>query len=507
MGTYILRRLLLMIPTLIGITFLLFMLVALAPGGIGAALRVSGGGQVESGQKQMMEAYLEDRYGLGDPVPVQYVRWLGRISPIKFGDRAQVSLRGERVSAPKPIKDPVAWKWFVEELPGVPEVGHEWAQGASDEERGLIYAKALEEYVAARAASVGAAAVFEQEAARLLKDTGHADIVDFRNRIEKGPANRVTPDRTHELWPRVEELGQRMMAAYTRAQDARGRLQAVFAAKPFDEAGVPIIPGALYVDWPDFGVSMTRGQPVLDLIGNRLPVTLLVNCIAFPIIYLIAIPGGMLAAVKQGKWQDTLLGGLFVAFWSVPIVWAGVLAAGYLANDRYLGWFPVAGLHSNDSDRMLFLPSFTDGFKPGFVLDTLWHLVLPVACLVYGGFAVLSKQTRAAMLDNFNADYVRTAKAKGVASNHIIFRHVFRNSLLPLITMFATVFPAMLSGSVVIERIFSIPGMGSLAIEAIYLRDRELLLANALMIAAVNLFALLLADILYAIADPRISYK
>src|SRR5690606_25647682 len=149
--------------------------------------------------------------------------------------------------------------------------------------------------------------------------------------------------------------------------------------------------------------------------------------------------------------------------------------------------FPTAGLHSSDSPDMMYLPGFENGkFKPGYLLDTLWHLALPVACLVYAGFAILSKQTRAAMLDNFNADYVRTAKAKGVASHDIVFRHVFRNSLLPLITMFATIFPAMLAGSVVVERIFSIPGMGSLLITAINLRDRELLLAITLMVAATN---------------------
>jgi peptide/nickel transport system permease protein len=137
----------------------------------------------------------------------------------------------------------------------------------------------------------------------------------------------------------------------------------------------------------------------------------------------------------------------------------------------------------------------------------LWHVVLPVTCLVYGGFAVLSKQTRAAMLDNFNMDYVRTAKAKGVSYKDTVFKHVFRNSLLPLITMFVSIFPAMLAGSVVIERIFTIPGMGNLVIESINLKDRELLLANTMMIAAVNLLALLLADILYSVADPRISYK
>ena len=192
----------------------------------------------------------------------------------------------------------------------------------------------------------------------------------------------------------------------------------------------------------------------------------------------------------------------------VPDPAGGILAIGYLANDQYLGWFPESGISASGAERMAFLPSMGGGgFERGWLLDRAWHICLPVFCLVYGGFAVLSKQTRAAMLDNFNQDYVRTAKAKGVAPKDVTFRHVFRNSLLPVITMFVSVFPAMLSGSVVIESIFTVNGMGRLALEAINLRDRELILATTLMIATVNIVALLLADVLYALADPRISYE
>jgi ABC-type dipeptide/oligopeptide/nickel transport system permease component len=269
------------------------------------------------------------------------------------------------------------------------------------------------------------------------------------------------------------------------------------------------IPGFVYLAPPDLGRSFSKSRPVSTLIAEALPVTLLLNCIAFPIIYIVAVPSGLLAATNRGSWFDTASGALYVALWSIPVVWAGVLAVGYLASKDVMGEFafPAAGLNSSEAPDMTYLPSWgDDGFERGVLFDTLWHLCLPVACLVYTGFAILSKQTRAAMLDNFNADYVRTAKAKGVAQGDIVFRHVFRNSLLPLITMFASIFPAMLAGSVVVERIFSIPGMGSLVLGAIYERDRDLLLANALMIGAVNLLALLLADILYAFADPRITF-
>src|SRR5262249_32762214 len=151
------------------------------------------------------------------------------------------------------------------------------------------------------------------------------------------------------------------------------------------------------------------------------------------------------------------------------------------------------------------LPSWNGAFRRGYVLDTLWHAALPVLCLAYGGLAVLSRQTRAAVLDNLSGGYVRTAPAKGGGERGVMLRHVFRNSLLPLITMFVGVFPAMLSGSVVVEKIFSVPGMGSLLMQAISYRDREVLLAATLLIAAVNLLALLLADVLYAVADPRVA--
>ena len=174
---------------------------------------------------------------------------------------------------------------------------------------------------------------------------------------------------------------------------------------------------------------------------------------------------------------------------------------------RGTSWFPASGLHSNGADDMLYLPNWVDGvFHQGYLLDLLWHLVLPVMCLVYGGFAVLAKQTRAAMLDNYTMDFVRTARAKGVSDSSVKWHHVFRNSLLPIITIFVLVFPAMLAGSVVIERIFSVPGMGSLIIQAIFNMDRDVILANVFMIAIVNLLALLLADILYAVADPRVTY-
>jgi microcin C transport system permease protein len=147
------------------------------------------------------------------------------------------------------------------------------------------------------------------------------------------------------------------------------------------------------------------------------------------------------------------------------------------------------------------------GWLRGFLLDRVWHLALPVICLSYGGFAGLAKLTRTSVLENLLSDYARTARAKGVAESVVLWRHVFRNSLLPLITVAASLLPSLLAGSVIVESIFSIDGMGKLAVEAVKGRDRELVLSITLISGVLTLLGYLLADLLYALADPRVSYE
>jgi peptide/nickel transport system permease protein len=508
MATYILRRLLLMIPTLIGITCIVFMLIALAPGGIGAALRQSGG-QMDANSAAVREAYLNDRYGLDDNAFVQYLRWLGRVSPIKFGTRDQIDPTGEFIRSPKLPKEPPIWDWFVDEKPAFPDSeGFAFDSDDDLEQRTKVYRRKNNAYAQARAGAIGAKASLDQLIGFVAGESQIHGFRDSKGKIKYDiiDANRAIFEAS-ESWDEIQTAGQTLITNYKDAQAKWVELKDVFDAQPFRQAGIGVV-GPVSISSPDFGRSFTKSRPVVDLIKEALPITIMLNLIAVPIIYFIAIPCGMLAAVKSGSLFDRLSGAFFIGLWSFPIPLAGVLAIGYLASNDYLGWFPVAGLHDANADTFTYLPTNgPNGWEPGYLLDLAWHVCLPVLCLVYGGFAVLSKQTRAAMLDNFNMDYVRTAKAKGVASHNIIFAHVFRNSLLPLITMFVSIFPAMLAGSVVIEQIFTVPGMGRLTLESINLRDRELLLANTMMISAVNLLALLLADILYAFADPRISFK
>lgn len=247
----------------------------------------------------------------------------------------------------------------------------------------------------------------------------------------------------------------------------------------------------------NFGDSFKHHRPVIELIKERLPITLTLNLIAFTIIYIIALPLGTISAIKHNKLTDRTVSVVLFVLWSLPVMWVGQMLIGYLCNPDFLNWFPSAGISSNNSDKMPFFQ---------WLSDRMWHLVLPVLCITFGGFTYLTKIVRASMLDNLRMDYVRTARAKGLPEITVIMRHAFRNSVIPVITIMATLLPAMIGGSVIIEKLFSIPGMGLLAFEAITTRDYNVVMAVATISGVLNLAGMLLADICYAVADPRISY-
>jgi ABC-type dipeptide/oligopeptide/nickel transport system permease component len=263
-----------------------------------------------------------------------------------------------------------------------------------------------------------------------------------------------------------------------------------------------------WLKMPDLGYSFSKGRPVIDLVAEALPITLLLNVITLPISIIVAMLAGIFAARRKGGFLDLSSSVILLGLWAIPTIWAGVMLIGFLANRQYLYWFPTAGLHDTLADSMPFLPTHLHGaWTRGWLADTAWHLVLPVVCLTYGGFAFLARLARGATLENLSSDYARTARAKGLDERTTLLRHVLRNSLLPLITFSAGILPSLFSGAVIVESIFSIHGMGFLMIEAIRARDRELVLDEALVVGFISLVSYLLADILYAVADPRVSYE
>lgn len=245
---------------------------------------------------------------------------------------------------------------------------------------------------------------------------------------------------------------------------------------------------------PDLGYSFARSRPVAQVLGEALPATVALNVLSLIVVYVVSVPLGILAALRRGSWVDALTRSGTLALWSLPVVVLAV-AMQNLFSGAGLGWLPASGMRSPDAEGLPIVSRWLDAGR---------HMVLPVACLSAGSLALLSRLTRASVLENLLADHVRTARAKGLSNSAVIARHVLRNSLLPQITYFAGVLPTLLSGSIVVERVFNLPGMGGLMLEAIDQRDHEVLMAVTLMISLVGVLSLLAADLAAAAVDPRV---
>lgn len=244
----------------------------------------------------------------------------------------------------------------------------------------------------------------------------------------------------------------------------------------------------------DLGYSLVNGRPVLKSILERLPATLLLMGTAYLISFLIAVPLGVIAAVKQYSFYDYLLTFLSFIGLSAPSFWLALMAIYFFALK--LGWFPTTGITSYH----------TQGLWQSF-LDVGWHLVLPALVLAVRNLAGWTRYIRASMLDVINEDYIRTAYAKGLRPKTVIFKHALRNALLPVITLAGLSLPEITSGAFIIEYIFGWPGMGRLGMEAVFHRDYTILMGDILLASVMVILGNLIADILYTLADPRIRYE
>jgi peptide/nickel transport system permease protein len=202
--------------------------------------------------------------------------------------------------------------------------------------------------------------------------------------------------------------------------------------------------------------------------------------------------------VRPGSWLDSISTTTIFMLYSLPSFWVGTLILIYLCGGDYFLLFPPAGLHSLDFD-----PSWPLWRK---IDDYSWHIAMPVLCETYAAFAALSRYMRSSMLENTLQDYVRTARAKGLSERVVVLKHILRNSLIPMVTMLADLLPSLVGGSVIVETIFSIPGIGQLGYQAVLARDYPVVLALFAISSALTLLGILVADLLLAFVDPRITF-
>jgi peptide/nickel transport system permease protein len=249
----------------------------------------------------------------------------------------------------------------------------------------------------------------------------------------------------------------------------------------------------------DLGTSFKDRRPVWEKIRERLPVTIALELASIVLMYVVAIPLGIYSAVRPNSWLDAAASTAAFMLYSLPSFWVGTLILIYFCGGDYFRWFPPAGLHSLD-----YSPDWPLWRR---VLDFAWHVAMPVVCLTYGAFAALSRYMRSAMLEQTRQDYVRTAQAKGLPERVVILKHVLRNSLIPMVTLLAGILPALVGGSVIVETIFSVPGIGQLGYQAILARDYPVVLGLFAISSFLTLLGILIADLLLAVVDPRISFE
>ncbi len=244
----------------------------------------------------------------------------------------------------------------------------------------------------------------------------------------------------------------------------------------------------------DFGTSFSQDRrPVAEKIAERLPVTISINVLSIAVILAISIPIGILSATRRNSLFDRLTTVFVFIGFATPSFWLALLLMDYFGVR--LGLFPIAGLHSLGYEYFSW---------PRQLWDVAHHLILPVFVSAFGGLAGFSRYMRSNMLEVIRQDYILTARAKGLPESAVIYRHALRNALLPVITILGLSVPGLIGGSVIFETIFAIPGMGKLFYDGVMMRDYPLIMGVLVIGAVLTLVGNLLADIGYALADPRI---
>ena len=426
---YILQRLLLAIPTLLGITLISFSIMHLAPGDpvdlfLGGAAGGEGISTDRRAEVEKTRQQLRRQLGLDQPLHLQYLNWL-----------SSLLLRPERLD---PFERLAA---RVDEVLG----------GLNEAQRAAL-----------------AGLDHEARRSRFLEY--------FR---------QAYPERVEELTASSFWLGQTLETDQNYS---------------YNGAGVELVrtDGWRLVTL-NFGRSFKDQQPVIGHILARLPITVEINLISLFVAYLVGVPLGVLLAVRQNTFLDRFFTSGSFVLWSMPSFWVGMLLILFLCNKEFLYWFPASGIES--------LQASEDWGFWRLLRDHAHHMVLPVLASTYASFAGISRYMRTSMLENLRMDYVRTAQAKGLSERAVVLRHVLRNSLIPIVTLMSGLLPGMIAGSVFVETIFTIPGMGFLGFQSVIVRDYPMVMALFTIMATLSLLGILVADILLKVADPRIEFS
>jgi microcin C transport system permease protein len=249
----------------------------------------------------------------------------------------------------------------------------------------------------------------------------------------------------------------------------------------------------------DLGRSFTANKDVWTLIKEKLPVSISLGLWTFLISYLVSVPLGIAKAVHDGSRFDVVTTLLVLIGFAIPGFVLGVFLIVLFAGGSFLDWFPLRGLTSD---------SWATLSWPARITDYFWHLALPLVCIVIGSFAVMTMLTKNTFIEEMRKQYVLVARAKGLSQKRVLYKHIFRNALIPLITGFPAAFVgAFFAGSLLIETLFSLDGIGLLSYESVVRRDYPVVLGTLYLFTLIGLVVKLVSDLLYVVADPRVQFS
>lgn len=250
----------------------------------------------------------------------------------------------------------------------------------------------------------------------------------------------------------------------------------------------------------NLGDSISRPARVSEVIGQRIGPTLVIELASLFLTYLLAVPMGLYATARSGRLDERITSTILYMLYSLPIFVAALFLQVLFAIELRGTSFelPLFGMYSDHYDQLSL---------GGKIWDIFRHALLPIVCYTYGSLAYYSRFIHANMQEVIRQDYIRTARAKGVGPVRVLLHHAFRNTLIPLVTMIGLTLPYLLSGSIILEQIFSWPGMGKLFFESIRERDYPTMMGLMLMFSVLTLLGQMLADFLYAVVDPRVTYQ
>ncbi len=480
MKAYVLRRVLLMIPTFFGISLILFVILNLAPGRPGAQQNADLAQSMRAEVTQESYRIFREQFHLDKPVLFNTRFALTREEVKKaVVDAAGITTANaaERVRAQEDLDD--QGSYAVPHLVSLLREPEPRTRDAAAYFLRLAAMRPLEDPFNPRPSP-------ELSAKNRVIDAENARLRTLRFTPDATPEAKQSVIRELERWYR-EYQGRFVYSTGEKAR--RFFLDTRFAAYWRNLVRF------------DFGVSLTSREPVVPTLISKLKYSLSLSVGSLVLAYVLAVPLGVLSAVKKGTRLDRGITLSLFMLYSLPSFFVATLLL-YLfsagSDIEALRFFPTGGWQSPDAAEMTTLGQWA---------DIAWHLTLPMLAMTYGSLAALSRYMRTGLLDVIQADYVRTARAKGLRERWVIGKHALRNGLLPILTLLGGLLPAVLGGSVIIEYIFGIPGMGLWVVDAINQRDYNVILAVELFSTILVLFGLLLTDLSYALVDPRIRYK